>query len=82
MAFIIKPLGKQTVTSSGTATLYTVPAGKSALVNSIRMVNGDTSAATPSLKLFVKPSGGTSLQIYNVNFTLAAKLLGRANSFL
>lgn len=77
MAFIIKPLGKQTVTASGTATLYTVPAGKSALVNNIRMVNGDASAPTPTLKLFVKPSGATSRQIHDVNFTLSARQLLR-----
>ena len=75
MAFIIKPLGKQNVTASGTATLYTVPAGKSALVNNIRMVNKDVTNPTPSMTLNVVPSGGTARHINNVNFTITARQL-------
>jgi len=77
MAFIIKPLGLNNVTVSGTTSLYTVPAGKSALVNNIRLVNGHATAATPTLNLFVKPSSASSQHLYmhNVNFTLALKEL-------
>jgi hypothetical protein len=40
MAMIVKALGFQTITQSGTATLYTVPAAKSAVINNVRIVNG------------------------------------------
>ncbi len=71
MAFIIKSLGTKTIVFSGTTTtLYTVPTGKSALVNNIRLSNGNPSAASPQLKLQVKPSGGTARNIDDVDFTI------------
>ena len=59
MAFVIKALGKGSLTVAGTADLYTVPDPKSALVTSVRVVNNSTvNAAT--LNLYVKASGGAT----------------------
>ena len=39
MAFIVKTLAANTLTAAGTTSLYSVPAGKSALVTSVRLTN-------------------------------------------
>jgi hypothetical protein len=57
MAFIIKALGAGTVTTVGAnVDLYTVPAGKSALVSNVRFANNNATYSA-SVTLFVKPSG-------------------------
>jgi hypothetical protein len=73
MAIIVKSLGSGTLTVSGTATVYTVPASKSALINNLRLVNGNSSVSA-ALNLWVRPSGGASVsrRIYDKGFTLAA----------
>lgn len=72
MAIIIKALGADTITASGTTTAYTVPASKSAVVKNIRLVNGNTSD-TPALNLFVKPSGTPSpMHIHTMDFIIPA----------
>jgi len=71
MANIIKALGANTITITGTHDLYTVPASGSAIVNSIRLVNG-TTAVTSALNLYVVPSGGTARRIHKKDFTLPA----------
>jgi len=72
MAFIVKTLGAGTlVAASVTADLYTVPSGKSALVSSLRLVNG-TSAVTSTLNLYVKPSGANARHIHKPAFTIPA----------
>ena len=73
MAFIIKALGAGTLTVSGTADLYTVPAGKSAVINNVRLVNGN-STATSAMNLYVQPSGATDVRIYNKDFTISSSL--------
>ena len=55
MAFIVKTLAANTLTAAGTTSLYAVPAGKSALVTSVRLVNNG--ANTPDVTLLVDPSG-------------------------
>lgn len=70
MAILIKALGATTVATSGTATLYTVPAAKSAIVNNLRLVNGGTNPS-PALNLYVRASGGVSRRIHNRDFTIA-----------
>lgn len=73
MANIIKTLKAGNLMGAGT-TVYAVPAGKSALVKSIRLVNGLTTGATTALNLYVKPSGaGTARRIHDRNFTIATK---------
>jgi hypothetical protein len=73
MAFVIKALGANTIIVTGTADLYTVPAAKSALVTSVRLVNG-TTAVTTALNLYVKPSGATARRINKKDFTIAASM--------
>ncbi len=55
MAFIVKTLAANTLTAAGTTSLYAVPAGKSALVTSVRLTNNG--ANTPDVTLLVDPSG-------------------------
>ncbi len=73
MAITIKTLGAATLTATGWADLYTVPATFSALVSSIRLVN-QNAATTDAMVLYVKPSGGTARRIHKNNFTLAGNL--------
>src|SRR6266487_2401728 len=69
MAILIKTLAANTI--AGTATLYTVPAAKSAVVNNIRLVNAGT-VTTPALNLNVKPSGSSfSWRIHKKNFMIS-----------
>jgi hypothetical protein len=58
MAFVIKALGSGTVTTAGSSDLYTVGAGKSALVNNTRFANNSANSAT--LTFLVKPSGAAT----------------------
>jgi len=74
MANIIKALGAGTITVTGTADLYTVPANKSAIVYSVRLVNV-TAATTDPMNLYAKPSGLTARRIAKKDFTLAATAL-------
>src|SRR5438876_7452347 len=73
MAIIIKALGAGTISVSGTSDLYTVPTTGSAIVSSVRLVNG-TTAVTTAMNLYAKPSGLTARRIHNKDFTLAAGL--------
>lgn len=74
MAYIVKSLGSNTIVTSGTTNLYTVPAGKSAMVSNVRLTNGNT-GPTPALNLQVKPSGSaTARRIYDKDFTISALL--------
>jgi hypothetical protein len=56
MAFIVKALGAGTRTVTGSADLYTVPDGKSAMVTSVRLANG-SATIIPTVNVYVKPSG-------------------------
>ena len=55
MAFIVKTLAAGTLGGAGTTSLYSVPAGTSALVTSVRLTNNG--ANTPDITLLVDPSG-------------------------
>lgn len=71
MAFIIKALGSNNITTVGTTPLYTVADPKSAIVSSVRITNISTlNAATVNLQ--VKASGGatTARQIAKPNFVI------------
>ncbi len=73
MAVIIKSLAAGTV-PSGTTDIYTVPAGRSAVVNNVRVVNGNTTTS-PAMNLLVKASGSstTARRIHDKDFTLGPK---------
>lgn len=49
-------------------TLYTVPAGRRAIIQSITLVNTD--ATTTVVNLYYKASGGTSLEVVPKDFQL------------
>jgi len=49
MAFIIKPLGVGNIAVNTTTDLYTVPAGGSAIVNNVRLVNPGAGTVTASV---------------------------------
>ncbi len=61
MAFIIKALGTGVLTTSGTVDGYVVPANRTALVTSIRLVNGGFLLEAPTASVKVKPSGAASV---------------------
>ncbi|MCI0748446.1 MAG: hypothetical protein L0Y58_23820 [Verrucomicrobia subdivision 3 bacterium] len=73
MAITIKALGANIIAAIGTTALYSVPAGKSAVVKNIRLVNNHATLATPVLNLYAKPASGTARRIYNKDFTIPAK---------
>jgi len=64
MANIIKALGVGTITTTGSVQdLYTVPDPRSAIVNNIRLTNGNATN-TLTANLYVKPSGsGTTARL-------------------
>ena len=72
MAIVIKLLAADTIPSA-TKDIYTVPDGKSAIVNSVRLVNGNASPS-PTMNIFVKPSGAATVarRIHDNNFTIGA----------
>ena len=73
MAFIVRTLGATTLTATGLADLYTVPAGRSGIVNSVRLVK-QNAATTDALNLYVKPSAAAVRRIYEKDFTLSGNL--------
>jgi hypothetical protein len=60
MAFIVKVLGTGIVTTSTTVDGYVVPPNRSALVTSVRLINGTAAAPIPTGNIQVKPSGAAS----------------------
>lgn len=72
MAILIKLLAADTIPSAS-KDLYTVPDGKSAIVNSIRLVNAN-GTTSPTMNIYVKPSGAatTARRIHDNNFTISA----------
>lgn len=71
MALIIKTLGIGNKTISGPQDLYTVPASKSALVTSARLVNVGANSASTSV--MVRKSGGaTDYYLTKCNYTTTA----------
>jgi hypothetical protein len=73
MAIIMRLLGAETY-SATSKDLYTVPEGKSAIVENIRLVNSNTSP-TPVMNLYVKPSGAGTVarRLHDKDFTMTAK---------
>ena len=70
MAFIIKPLAVGNIGLS-TGTLYTVPAGKSAIISSVRLTN-NSAANGAQVNLKVAPTGGSDVRIIKKDYALAA----------
>jgi len=56
MAFIIKPLGVGNIAVNTTTDLYTVPAGGSAIISSVRLTN-NSDGNSAQVNLLVDPSG-------------------------
>jgi hypothetical protein len=73
MAIIVKLLAAETFSASS-KDLYTVPNGKSAIVRSVRLVNGNASP-TPTMNLYVKASGASTIarRLHDKDFTISAK---------
>ncbi len=73
MAIVIKLLAADTIPSA-TKDIYTVPDGKSAIVNSVRLVNGNASPSS-NMNIFVKPSGASTIarRIHDKDFSMTAK---------
>jgi hypothetical protein len=69
MAFIIKPLAVGNIGLS-TGTFYTVPAGKSAIVSSVRLAN-HSAADSALVNLLVAPGGGNDFRIAKKDYSLA-----------
>jgi hypothetical protein len=69
MAFIVKPLAVGNIGMS-TGTLYTVPAGKSAIISSVRLTN-NSAANSALVNLLVSPSGGSDVRITRKDYSLA-----------
>ena len=63
MAFIIKALGSGVITASGTVNGYVVPSNRTALVTSVRLVNGNGALAVPTGNVQVKPSGAAARNV-------------------
>ena len=71
MALTVKNLANgQLLTTTSQFNLYTVPAGKAAIVKNIRVANTDTTART--FNLWFKLSSGTARLISPSNMSLAA----------
>jgi hypothetical protein len=69
MAFIIKPLAVGNIAFT-TGILYSVPAGKSAIISSVRLTN-NSSANSAQVNLLVAPSGGAGVRITKKDYALA-----------
>ena len=69
MAFIIKPLAVGNIAAT-TGILYSVPAGKSAIISSVRLTNNN-SANSAQVNLLVAPSGGSGVRITKKDQSLA-----------
>ena len=63
MAFTVKALGAGSVTATGTIDGYVVPANKSALVTSVRMVNNYPIGAVPTMGLSVLAAGAANSRL-------------------
>lgn len=63
MAFIVKALGAGIVTGTGTIDGYVVPANKSALVTSVRMVNDYPIGPVPTMGLSVLAAGAANSRL-------------------
>ena len=76
MAIYIKSLAQGTIITYGAppVDLYTVPAGRSALINNIRLVNLN-GATTDAMNLYVKPAASAAKRIHTKDFTIAANTL-------
>jgi len=73
MTVDIKSLADGQLASPDKATLYTAPAATQAVVNTITLVNTDSSART--VNLYFKASGGTSRRIIPKDTSLGAGYL-------
>jgi hypothetical protein len=70
MALTVKCLADGQLGTAAQGMLYTVPAGKAAVVKTQRFVNRDTSART--MNLYYLRSGGTARMILPNNLSIAA----------
>lgn len=61
MALVVKMLKSGNVNAGGYTDLYAVPASKSAMVTSVRLMNAGTLSG--SVSLFVQPSSGAERRI-------------------
>ena len=69
MAYIIKPLAVGNIAFS-TGTLYSVSAGKSAIISSVRLTN-NSAANSALVNLLVAPSGGSDVRLTKKDYPLA-----------
>jgi hypothetical protein len=70
MALIIKTLAAGNKNATSFHDLYPVPATRSAVVYSIRLVNSGSNAA--AINLYARPSGGSDWRIYERDYSMAA----------
>src|SRR5437879_3727636 len=74
MAVTIKPLANAQLGTGAQGMLYTVPAGKAAIVKTQRFVNTDTVSRTMNL-YYLKSGAGSAQRILPPNMSLAPSAL-------